>query len=358
VPGRDVEPVELEPLDVDGHRPLREPLHVSRRWVAVVATIAIVWITIAFATRGGHHDATGTPVTYDTTPVTVIPAFTAHELPASFVNSLAFFGPRFAVSTGTQLFIVAGRQSHRVTLPETPVGITAISGTDILVRLEDRSVIIDTARFPGGAIAERAIPDDRFAIPAVEAGHWWYVRSDNVLQRDGTGGVRFPPNLRILAAVDGGFVALDTAAHTYVFWKGDRSRPLVPEDSALLAASPTSVAFARDCVELGCTLEVDDLSDHGVLSEGTHQVFRSAVFSPSGRSLAAVATDGRVTIFDVATGVSIESEGASIGPLSSGTPVSWANDNTLLVVEHFGVRLAPTANRLPVRGIQQVVALP
>jgi len=171
--------------------------------------------------------------------------------------------------------------------------------------------------------------------------------------------MRFPPNLRILAAVDGGFVALDTAAATYVVWNGAISRPLVPENSALLATTPRLVAFARDCVERGCTLEIDDASTgRSVLVEPTHEVYRSATFSPSAKSLAAVSTDGRVTIIDVRSGVSLEESSRSIGTLNAGMPVSWTGENTLLVVEHRDVRLAPSSNRLPVSGIQQVVALP
>ena len=48
----ELEPVELEPLDVDDQpRPPREPVRIRPGWVAIVAGVVAVWVVFAVVTH-------------------------------------------------------------------------------------------------------------------------------------------------------------------------------------------------------------------------------------------------------------------------------------------------------------------
>jgi hypothetical protein len=357
--GDDVlEPVELEPLDVeDQPLPPREPLHIRPSWVAVIAAVVVAWIVIAVVTRDDHRKPTA-PTTPTTAARNTFPA----SRPADLVVALKGVGSgRFAAVINSELFILNTNTGtrERVDLPPGPLWIESQNGSSLLVRKNRAYYLIGTV-----PISVVALPLSVPPIATLDRDHWWVVSPSQggILRRDGDGPIQgVPAGVRLLAAVDDGFLA--TSRDSFVVWDGWTVRPLSIHGSFFDATSRV-VALGTNCPGLACVVDVTDLQRGGSTRLSAANADR-AKLSPDGSRLAVASERSQyVTMVDVTMGLT-----RSVLPRRKSppmvAPLAWTpTGDALLVLTDSNISVVRASDGMTERtiddggSVQQIVALP
>ncbi len=360
----DLEPVELEPIDVDedecGPPVPRAPLRIRPAWILAGIALLAAWITIAVATRDDQRRV-ATPAITPTTAATAVPpttpATTAQKSAVRLILPLQFVGGgRFAAVIDNQLFVLDGHggTARRVNLPAGLIEIQGHSGGSLLVRTNNSYVIVETA-----ADLVEHLPADSTVVPA-DDGSWAIVHDD--LLQDGLHAKHIPSGLRILAGVDGGYLADDL--HDYVVWSDAGINPVAGRQ-LLLAIAPRMIALRGECPSFRCAVDVLNLEARTTRHTQLSTVPTGAEFSPSDSKLAVVSTLGEVTVIDWLTGREVLQTTSRESP-DTALPFSWTPDgDALLVVQDGGIDVYRADTGALTRaiygglpGLQQIVALP
>jgi hypothetical protein len=359
VGGDDLEPVELEPLDVEARpRPPRAPLRIRPRWVAVAAALVAMWIVIAVATRGDGNNAAA-PLT----PATATPNRVRISGALDLLAGLQGVGSgHFAVVINDELRLIdpnAG-SDQRVDLRPGPLSIESQNGSSLVVRQNNRLLLVGT-----NPISVEPLPrDDQLPIATLEPDHWWMLspEHDGIVQRDGDGPVQqVPAGLRLLAAVDGGFLA--STRDSYVLWDGWHVRTL-PFHGSFLDATSRLVAVAKDCPGPSCLVDIADLPSGATVRLPGENAERGTL-SPDGSRLAGTsALSFYVTMLDTTTGLPRmtlprRATAATVAPFT------WTpSGDALLVLTNTDLAVVRASDGVTERtiddggAVQQIVALP
>jgi hypothetical protein len=352
--GIGIEPVELEPLDVEeGPLPPRAPIHFRPSWIPAVAAVVAIWIVVAVVTRSDDGKA-GAPS--PTTGANAPPNAVSSSLPPGLLAALRGVGSgRFAVVVNSELHVADANAGTdvRVDLRVGPLWIESQNGSALVVRENRTLLLIGT-----DPISVEQLPDDLSPIATLEPGHWWIERPEyrGIIQRDGDGPVQqIPVGVQLVAAVDGGLLA--STGDAYALWDQWNLRPL-PFRGAFLDATPRVIALSNGCPGSSCVIDIDDLKRGTTMRLGSDAADKAA-FSPDGSHLA-VAAAFYVTIFDTKWGRSIMLPRRNSSPTVA--PFTWTSNGELLVLTPSGIAVADadgSRNRTIADGgvVQQIVAL-
>jgi hypothetical protein len=357
VVGDDLEPVELEPLDVeDGPRPPSAPIHL-RRWIPVIATAVAAWIVVAVVTRSDDDGKAAAPP--PTTRATAAPSAPSTRLPPRLLAGLRGVGSgHFAVVVNSEIHVVDANAGSdvRVDLRVGPLWIESQNGSSLVVRKNRTLYVIGT-----DPISVDQLTGDLTPIATLEPDHWWIERPEGnrVIQRDGNGPVQqIPAGARLVASVDGGLLA--SSGDAYSLWDQWDLRPL-PFRGVFLDATPRVIALSNGCPGSRCTIDVDDLR-RGTVVRLRADGADSGALSPDGSRLAVESVlTSHVTIFDTKSGRSTTL--ARRNSSATVAPFTWASNGELLVLTATGIAVVNAVgvpNRtIDDRGmVQQIVALP
>jgi hypothetical protein len=352
----EVEPIELEPLAVDSPTtpPPGNPFRISRIWIVVLAVGVACWIGIAAFTRKDRSTSAPAPLPIPATTATPSPPA---ALGNAFWNGLDHIGSgRFAAIVDNKL-IVYDHGARNYGLPAGSLSIEAQSGDALAVRVNG---VLQLVQLDLGLVQELGY--DRYPL-AAEPDHWWVVRNDGAIQKDGAGAAtRVPAGLHVLAPMNGGWLADDSTRNEYVVWSGASTTPLAPVASRqLLAATADSAAFRSNCSALGCDLEIWTRRGEVVSHRFPDTAFAGGAFAPDGVHLAVETTDNQIWILDRAAHVLTSIRDAL--PYSSAFTFTWsATSDALLIVTSPGLVVVPTTGaatrNIATSDLQQIVALP
>ncbi len=356
--GDGLEPVELEPLDVEeSSRPPLPPIRLRPSWIPGIAAVVAAWIVVAVVTRSDDgKSAAPSPTTHET----AAPNPPSHRLPPGLLAGLRGVGSgRFAVVVNSELHVVdadAGTD-ERVELRVGPLWIESHNGSSLVVRENGTLLSIGT-----DPVSVEQLRVDVSPIATLEPDHWWIERPvhDGIIQRDGDGPVQqVPAGLRLVAAVDGGFLA--SVGDAYALWDGWNVRPL-PFRGWFLDATPRVIALSNGCPGSSCIIDIDDLqrgTSVRLASDGADW----GAFSPDGRRLAVTsAPSSYMRIFDTR----LRRQTIAVPRRRSSptvTPFTWASNSELLVLTPTGIAVVDgdsVMNRTIDDGgaVQQIIALP
>ena len=355
----DIEPVDLEPGDAEAAATARrasgprlDPERARRPgwiWVGLAAAGCAVWATVA----SGTHRPRPHPSTTPTTPTTAANWVTPTSLPVDRLaalesrlwSTLGDVGSgRFAVVVDGRLYLLDAVPGHAeatpVGLPYGDVRIDEQSGSSFLVSTSQQTLVSTTP------VRTVTLSASDTPLKAVAPRQWWLLRDDGSI-RDERGGVtrRPPVPLRIVAAVNDGFVALAPPEFRWVLWSGTTVRPLAPPGYQLLVTGPRVAVFKSGCGYNGCALEFVDLPDRTVTENRLQSVPQFAEMSPDGSRLALATTQGDVMILDTGTG-GVIAEAPKASPENAALPISWTPDGrTLLVVGTDDIQIVRAVGR-------------
>jgi hypothetical protein len=353
-----LEPVELEPLDVeDQPLPPREPLRIRPTWIAVIVAVVAAWIVLAVVTRDDHRKPAA-PTTPTTAARNTLPA----SRPADLLVALKGVGSgRFAAVINGGLSILNANTGTRqdVTVAPGPLSIESQNGNSLVVRNTSTTYVIGT-----DPISVEFVPSNLPPIATLDRDHWWVVSPSQggILRRDGDGPIQgVPAGVRLLAALDGGFLA--TSRASFVVWDGWTLRPLSIHGSFFDATSRV-VALGTNCPGLGCVVDVTDLQRGGSTRLSAANADR-AKLSPDGSRLAVTSERSQyVTMVDVTMGLT-----RSVLPRRKSppmvAPLAWtATGDALLVLTDSNISVVRASDGMTERtiddggSVQQIVALP
>jgi hypothetical protein len=264
----------------------------------------------------------------------------------------------FAVVVNSELHVVDANAGSdvRLDLRVGPLWIESQNGSSLVVRKNRTLSLISTH-----PVSVEQLTVDLAPIATLDAGHWWIQRPEHngIIQRDGDGPAQqVPAGVRLVAAVDGGFLAL--AGDAYALWDQWDLQSL-PFRGAFLDATPRVIALSNGCPGPRCTIDIDDLQ-RGTIARLTTDSAGPGAFSPDGSRLAVASVPASyVTIFDTEWGHSTRLARRDTSPTVA--PFAWVSNGELLVLTPTGVAVVD-ADGVPRRTIdddgmvQQIVALP
>jgi hypothetical protein len=329
---------------------------------------------VALTHHGTHAHPAATPAPTDqpTNPPTNPPANQPATTVPAPVSRITYVGPvlqaelrtvgsgRFAAVVDDRLYVIdATRPSMTlVPLPEGHVTIDDQNGQSLLVSTFEQTLVSTQP------IATRTLPARDFAIKADESARWWLLRDDGTVRAgDGAGLRRVPDGLRPVAAIQDGFVALDTRS-AWVVWSQSAIRPIAQVGDQLLATHGHMIAFRSNCGYGGCALHLIDLARGTLTTTGMSQIPAFAAFSPDGTRIALATTTGGVFVVNTTTGEIVTATRA-LTSSSPTLPFTWTPDSReLLVVQDHAVEFRRASDGLVTKtvsqtdGLQQIVALP
>jgi hypothetical protein len=372
----DLEPIDLEPIDLEPVDPARaraearfdrdRPRSRGARLavLGVVASGLAAWGAIALTTHGRNQAVPPTPApTSVPAPTLPAPVDTIDTLAPHLWAGLRGIGSgRFAAIVDDRLYLLdkatTEGQATLVRLPEGHVTIDDQSGSSLLASTFSQT-IVSTAPLGTRTLAVRD-----GAIRGVGSTRWWIGRGDGTLHDDRTGAVlHLPPNLRIVAAIEEGFLALDQQSR-WVVWSPSGTKLIAPAGGQLLAAGVHTVAIQYACRNSRCPVVI---ADPGRGTNTTQQLFvvpQYAVFSPDDTRLALATGTGEVELMESASGREIISVAAPEAMVTS-LPLSWTADSRMLLVVRRdqvdilrGADGIPTGSIAGTAGLEQLVALP
>jgi hypothetical protein len=374
----DLEPIDLEPIDLEPVDPARardesrfdrdRPRSRGARLglIGVVAVALAAWAAIALTTHGRNQAVPPTPApTSVPAPSATLPerVDTIDTLAPQLWTGLRGIGSgRFAAIVDDRLYLLdkasTEAQATLVRLPEGHVTIDDQSGSSLLASTFSQT-IVSTAPLGTRTLAVRD-----GAIRGAGSTRWWIGRGDGTLHDDRTGAVlHLPPNLRIVAAIEEGLLALDQQSR-WVVWSPSATLPVAPAGGQLLAAGAHTVAIQYACGDSGCPVVIADPGRGTSTKEQLSLVPQYAVFSPDDTRLAIATGGGAMELLDAASGrelIRIARPDATVTSL----PLSWTADSrTLLVVRRDEIDILrgsdgiATSSITGTAGLEQLVALP
>ena len=359
----DLEPVDLEPGDDASRFERRRDRRPTWIWIGLAGVGLAAWAAIALTTRGGH--ARPAPTTPTSQPQVDRVAALAPRLRAA-LQSVG--SGRFAAVIDDRLYVFDDEtpSATLVALPEGHATIADQSGSNLLVSTFEQTLVSTRP------IGTRTLSARDVAIRAVTPGRWWLLHDDGTLRLDHRSEFeREPAGLRVVAAVEDGFVALAAPDFRWVLWSGTNNqqsgttiRQIAPPGYQLVVAGPRSILFKHNCGYGGCDLTILDLA-HGTAGESrSARVPEFAAFSPDGARVALASTLGDVSIVDAKTGETIaQTRGRESA--STSRPFTWTPDGyALLVVQDHDIAILRASDGFMTRvidrtdGVQQIAALP
>jgi hypothetical protein len=371
----DLVPVDLEPVDLRdlgetrAERPRRGAP--GRIWVALAGAAIVVGAVVALTHRGTHARPTAAPAATDqpTTPATR----PAPTVPVPAVERITRLAPslraalrdvgsgHFAVIVDDRLYVIDHSPSSatRIPLPEGHVTIDDQNGASLLVSTFEQTLVSTQP------ISTRTLSARDFAIKAYAPDDWWLLRDDGTIRADhGPGsGQRVPEGLRPAAAVQDGFVALDTRS-AWVVWSPSGSRPIAQVGDQLLATRGHDIAFKSSCAYSGCALRLLDVAHGTQISIRLSKIPEFAAFSPDGTRVAVATTTGDAFVVDTTTGAIVTGTRA-LAASSPSVPFTWTPDGReLLVVQDHDIQVVRASDGVTARvvratdGVEQIAALP
>jgi hypothetical protein len=185
-----------------------------------------------------------------------------------------------------------------------------------------------------------------------------------MLHDDRTGAVlHLPADLRIVAAIEEGFLALDRQSR-WVVWSPSETLPVAPAGGQLLAAGVHTIAIQYACGDSGCPIVIADPGRGTSTRRQLQLVPQYAVFSPDDTRLALAAGGGEVELLDASSGREIVRTAQTDATVAS-LPLSWTADSRMLLVVRRdevdilrGADGTPTGSITGTAGLEQLVALP
>lgn len=365
----DLEPIDLEPVEPDsgGEPRFDRERPRDRRAAAVWMGVAVValgaWAAIALTNHRVRKETLPPPSTTIPPPVTVTTPIVLRitELAPRLWEGLRGVGSgRFAIVVDDRLYLLdeasTEAETTLVPLPEGHVTIDDQNGSSLLASTFQQTIVSTTP------LGTRTLSVRDGAIRAVAPERWWLGRGDGILRNDLTGEVtQVPPGLSVVAAVQQGFVALDSRSQ-WVLRSTSRTTPIGPSGGQLLAVGPHAIAIQYACAGTACPIEVIDTASRKSAIVNVPLVPQFGAFSPDGRRLALTSTAGDVYLLDASTMseiVDVATQHAVIPSL----PLTWTSDSrTLLVVGPSSVDIIrdglPSRTVTDTVGLEQLVALP
>jgi hypothetical protein len=374
----DLEPIDLEPIDLEPVDPARardearfdrdRPRSKGARLglVGAVAVALAAWAAIALTNHGRNQAVPPTPApTSVPVPSPTLPARvdTIDTLAPQLWTGLRGVGSgRFAAIVDDRLYLLdrasTEAQATLVRLPEGHVTIDDQSGSSLLASTFQQT-LVSTAPLGTHTLAVRD-----GAIRGVGSTRWWIGRGDGTLHDDRTGAVlHLPPDLRIVAAIEEGFLALDQQSR-WVVWSPSGTKAVAPAGGQLIAAGVHTVAIQYACDVSGCPVVIADPGRGISTTQRLKVVPQYAVFSPDDARLALATGGGEVELLDPATGHEIIRTAQPDATVTS-LPLSWTADSRMLLVVRRdevdvlrGADGTPTGSITGTAGLEQLVALP
>jgi WD40 repeat protein len=368
----DLEPVDLEPVDLepaDDETRFERPRRGSsgRIWIAIAGAAIVAGAVVVLTHRGTHARPAATPAptneptTSTATSTTVLPPVNhiIYVAPALQSELRAVGSGRFAAIVDDRLYVIDATTPSMtlVPLPEGHVTIDDQNGSSLLVSTFEQTLVSTQP------ISTRTLSARDFAIKAKDPAQWWLLRDDGTVRIYDGAGQPVPDGLRPVAALQDGFVALDTHS-AWVVWSRSGIRPIAHVGDQLLATQTHTIAFKSDCGYSGCSLHLLDLADGTLTSTGISQIPEFAAFSPDGTRLAVATTTGGVFVVNTATGEIVTGTRA-LSSSSPSLPFTWTPDSReLLVVQDHAVEFRRASDGRVTKvvsgtdGLEQLVALP
>jgi len=373
----DLEPVDLEPGDFETgdfkpgagvpfeRGPHRRPVWL---WLAPIGIALVAWAVVASTNHGTHAAPAATPASTEQ-PTATNPATTT--VPAPAVSRIASVAPtlqtalravgsgRFAAVVDDRLYVVDAtkRETQLVPLPEGHVTIDDQNGPSLLVSTFEQTIVSTQP------ISTRTLSPRDFAIKGNDPAQWWLLRDDGTMRTFAGAARQVPQGLRPAAAVQDGFVALDTGS-AWVVWSPAGNLPIAQVGDQLLATHSHTIAFKSNCAYNGCALHLIDLAHGTLTSTGLSRIPQFAAFSPDGTRLAVGSTTGEVFLVDTQNGEIISATRA-LSSSSPSLPFTWTPDSReLLVVRDHAIEFRRASDGLVTRvvadtaGLEQLAALP
>lgn len=367
----DLEPIDLEPIDpgsggesrFDRERPRDRRTAVV--WIGVVVVALGAWAAIALTNHGGRRQTLPPPSTTVPPPVTVTTPIVLRitELAPRLWEGLRGVGSgRFAIVVDDHLYLLdeasTEAQATLVPLPDGHVTIDDQNGSSLLASTFQQTLVSTTP------LATRTLSVRDGAFRAVASARWWLGRGDGTLRDDLTGAaVRIPDGLRVVAAVQQGFVALDPASR-WVLWSKAGTTPIAPSGGQLIAAGTHAIAIEYAGDGSTCPIDIVDTASGRSETLNLPLVPQFAAFSPDGTRLAFTSSDGSVYLLDTTTLREVI-ETAGQQPVIPSIPLTWTSDSrTLLVVRANEIDIMRSSDGVPIRavtgtvGLEQLVSLP
>ncbi len=368
----DLEPIDLEPVDparvrdgarFDRDRPWSRRARIG--WLGIVVVGLAAWAMIAL-TNHGRSNAVPPPAPTSVpapAPTLATRADTISTLAPRLWAGLRGVGSgRFAAIVDDRLYLLDKAsdeaQATLVRLPEGHVTIEDQSGSSLLASTFSQT-LVSTEPLSTHTLSVRD-----GAIRGVGATRWWIGRGDGTLHDDRTGAVvHLPADFRVVAAIQQGFVALDSQSQWIVASRTGIVARLAPVGGQLLAAGRHTVAIQYAC-DRRCPVVIADASAGTSTTRQLGFVPQSAAFSPDDSRLAMTSGSGEVELLDGATGREIIRI-ARPQPTVTSLPLSWSVDGRMLLVvrrDEVDVLRGSDGHQTNsingTAGLEQLVALP
>jgi hypothetical protein len=356
----DLEPVDLEPGGVDTR--VDRERGTGRRsgwvWGGIVSVGLAAWAVIALTTGNDHPKRASTPPTTAAVPLVRIDRVTVAS--TNLHDGMAKLGvERFAAVIDDHLYVFASTAADptRVRLRGGDVVIQDQNGSSLLASTFEQTLVSTRP------IATRTLSPRDTVIRSAAPAQWWLLRDDGSIRTAQNAALqKVPTGLRVVAAVRGGFVALDRRLG-WVLWSGTATKSIGAEDQ-FLVAGPRALVFMRECGYSGCTIDVRRPTGERVFSFRLAQVPTFAVFSPDGKRLAIGSTQGQVFIVDPAIGALFGPTQSLARPTQTLTFTWTADSRALLIVQENRIEVRRASDGRVAgaidgtEGVQQLVALP
>lgn len=368
----DPEPIDLEPIDPGSDRESRFDRDGVRDrrtgvvWIVVVGVGLAAWAAIALTNPGNHNKAVPpTPTPTSAAPPDAFPPAVDRitTLAPHLWEGLRGVGTgRFAMVVDDRLYLLneagAEAQTTLVPLPQGHVTIDDQNGSSLLASTFQQT-LVSTA-----PVGTRTLSVRDGAIRAFATAQWWLGRGDGTLRDDRTGAVSHTPSgLRVVAAIQQGFLALD-ATSRWVVWSKTGTTIVSSSGGQLLATGKHVIAILYSCSDSICPVEVVDT---GAGTSGILQmkfVPQFAAFSPDDTRLALTSAAGEVYVLDATTLHRVFQTSSEHAPVTS-LPLAWTSDSrTLLVTRANQVDIMRATDGALIgtvsgtSGLEQLLALP
>jgi hypothetical protein len=372
MPWDDLEPIELEPVDLemgdDDSQFERGPrTNRTRAWLAagIVGIGLAAWAAVALTTKESRPRPSATPAT-TAPPATFARVDAVTQLTPVLRSGLRHIGSgRFAAVIEDRLYILDTRlaEQHQVALPEGHATIDDQSGPSLSVSTFQETLVSTQPT------TTRVLSAHDIALRAVEPAQWWLLRDDRTVRNDRTREtVLEPDGLRVSAVLEQGFVALDLPHSRWVLWSpssnGTTTKPLAPIGYKLIGSGARSIVFWYGSSLAANEIEIVEPPGTATVTTLVPGIPQFAGFSPDGTRLAVASTLGQVVILDSKTGSELAVT-QSIRLPSPSVSFTWTPDGrSLLVVQDHRIEIHRAADGLTTNeieipeGLQQLVALP